>query len=429
MRLFTSLRTHPAVLATPFIGAFFCYVFLTSTRRIEQLIDLPWAAQAASYAAHAPVPMAAAAAAGLTAVEATRLKALGAWQLGSVRPTWRIALQPVLTTVACLSTLTAGVMAGGLWVVGVLPDLYALQLLAIVVVLITAHAVIGFVVGRHLHALYSAPLVAVVAFVGITFPLGTDNYWAHHVTGAIDWVGFGEAYSPAMTVAAILPTVGLALACVALAAVRRDPVRYVALSLVLAVGGLLGAYGITADWRSMPPTAKGLAPVVCEGTAPEVCLPEAGADHIGEVQAELRRMTDRLEDRGIVARKPERITDISVADVRRIDTDGAGWTLALAPGTKDQVLRENIAISVVGMPCEEPDWNVLHFNTLWAARTIGVENHYMSWLSRETQKFSQGQTKEQLLSETASVAELPLPEQKKWYDRKLTSACPSGGRS
>ncbi|MGW6651740.1 hypothetical protein ACWGA4_18195 [Streptomyces rubiginosohelvolus] len=199
MRLFTSLRTHPAVLATPFIGAFFFYVFLTSTRRIEQLIDLPWAAQAASYAAHAPVPMAAAAAAGLTAVEATRLKALGAWQLGSVRPTWRIALQPVLTTVACLSTLTAGVMAGGLWVVGVLPDLYALQLLAIVVVLITAHAVIGFVVGRHLHALYSAPLVAVVVFVGITFPLGTANYWAHHVTGAIDWVGFGEAYSPAMT--------------------------------------------------------------------------------------------------------------------------------------------------------------------------------------------------------------------------------------
>ncbi|MFI1186394.1 magnesium transporter [Streptomyces californicus] len=429
MRIFTSLRTHPAVLATPFIGAFFCYVFLTSTRRIEQLIDLPWAAQAVSYAAHAPVPMAAAAAAGLTAVEATRLKALGAWQLGTVQPTWRIALQTVLVTVACLSTATAGVMAGGLWVVGVLPDPYALQILGIVVVLITAHAVIGFVVGRHLHALYSAPLVAVAVFVGISFPLGTDSYWAHHVTGAIDWVGFGEAYSPAMTVAAILPTVGLALACVALASFRRDPVRFIALSLVLAVGGLLGAYGITADWRSVPPTAKGLAPVVCEGNAPEVCLPEAGADHIGEIHAGLRRMTGHLEARGIVTRKPERITDISVADVRRIDTDGADWTLALAPGTGDQVLRENIAISVVGMPCAEPDWNELHVPTLWAARTIGVENHYLTWLARETRQFSQGQTREQLLSGTASAARLPLPEQKKWYAQKLASACRTGSPS
>lgn len=429
MRISISLRTHLAVLATPFIGIFFAYVFLTSTRRIEQLIDLPWAAQAASYALHAPVPMAAAAAAGLTAVEATRLRALGAWQLGAVQPTWRIALHPVLVTVVCLSTLTAGVMAGGLWVVGVLPDLYALQIMGIVVVLIAAHAVIGFVVGRHLHALYSAPLVSMAVFVGISFPLGTDSYWAHHVTGSIDWVGFGEAYSPAMTLAAMLPTVCLALACVAPAALRRDPVRHIALSLVLAVGGLLGAYGITADWRSTPPTAKGLAPVVCEGKAPEVCLPEAGSEHIGEVQAELRRMAEQLEARGVIARTPDRITDISVADVRQIDTDGAGWTLALAPGAADQALRENIAISVVGAPCEEPDWDELHYNTLWTARAIGVENHYLAWLSRETEEFSQGQTRERLLSETAEVAELPLREQKAWYAEKLRAACEAGSRT
>ncbi|MEU4177427.1 magnesium transporter [Streptomyces sp. NPDC026589] len=427
MRITASLRTHPAVLATPFIGIFFAYVFLTSTRRIGQLIDLPWAAQAASYALHAPVPMAAAAAAGLTAVEATRLKALGTWQLGAVQPTWRIALHSVLVTVVCLSTLTAGVMAGGLWVVGVLPDPYALQIMGIVVVLIAAHAVIGFVVGRHLHALYSAPLVAVVAFVGITFPLGTDSYWAHHVTGAIDWVGFGEAYSPAMTLAALLPTVCLALACVALAALRRDPVRYAALSLVLAVGGLLGAYGITADWRSMPPASRGLAPVVCEGEAPEVCLPEAGAEHIGEIQAEIRRMAEQLAAKGVIDRKPGRITDVSVADDRRIDTEGERWTLALAPGTADQALGENIAIAVVGAPCAEPDWNVLHYNTLWAARAIGVENQYLAWLSRETQGFSQGQTKERLLAGTAGVAELSAREQRAWYAEKLRSACRAGG--
>ncbi|MDT0493160.1 DUF7224 domain-containing protein [Streptomyces sp. NPDC012600] len=426
MRLSTSLRTHPAVLATPFIGAFFLYVFLTSTRGIERLIDLPWAAQAASYALHAPVPMAAAAAAGLTAMEATRLKALGAWQLGAVRPTWRIALRPVLVTVVCLSTLTAGVMAGGLWVVGVLPDLYALHLMGIVVVLIAAHAVIGFVVGRRLHALYSAPLVSVAVFVGISFPLGTDSFWAHHVTGSINWVGFGEAYSPAMTAAVLLPTVSLALACVALAALRRDPIRLVALSLVIAVGGLLGAYGITADWRSVPPTAKGLAPVVCEGDAPEVCLPEAGSEHIVEIQRELRRMAGQLEARGVIDRNPRRIIDISVADVRRIDTYGEDWTMDLTPGTAHQALRENIAISVVGMPCEEPDWNVLHYNTLWAARAIGVEKYYLAWLSRETQEFSQGQTKEQLLSETARVAELPLGRQKTWYSQRLEAACRAG---
>ncbi|MFE2561017.1 magnesium transporter [Streptomyces sp. NPDC059352] len=424
MRISTSLRTHPAVLAMPFIGLFFAYVFLTSTRHIDQLIILPWAAQAASYAVHAPVPMAAAAAAGLTAVEATRLKALGTWELGTSQPTWRIAVQPVLITVASLSTLTAGVMAGGLWVVGVLPDLYVLQLMGIVVVLLTAHAVIGFVIGRRLHALYSAPLVAVAVFVGISFPLGTDSYWAHHVSGSVEWVGFGETYSPAMTAAAILPTVCLALACVALTG--RDRIRSVALSLVLAIGGLIGAYGITMDWRSMPPTTKGLAPVTCLGERPTVCLPEAGSDHIGEVQPRLAEMTDRLETRGIIARKPQRITDITVADDRQIETDGEAWTLALAPGNANQALRENIALSVVGMPCEQPNWNVLHYNTLWVAQTIGVENDYMTWLSRETQGFSQGQTKEQLLSETARVSKLPLQEQKTWYAELLRSACPAG---
>ncbi|WP_406863699.1 magnesium transporter [Streptomyces sp. HUAS MG47] len=426
MRISTSLRTHPAVLAMPFIGLFFGYIFFTSTRHIEQLITLPWAVQAASYAVHAPVPMAAAAAAGLSAVEATRLKALGTWELGAAQPTWRIAVRPVLITVVTLSTLTAGVMAGGLWVVGVLPDLYVLQLMAIVVVLLTAHAVIGFVIGRRLHALYSAPLLSVAVFVGISFPLGTDAFWAHHISGSIEWVGFGEAYSPAMTVAVLLPTVCLALACVVLAGPSRVRIPSVGLSLVLAVGGLLGAYSITMDWRSMPPTSTGLAPVTCEGKRPEVCLPEAGADHLGDVQAELARMTGRLEAKGIVDRQPRRITDAAVADDPRIDTDGEDWTLALAPGDASQVLRENIAISVVGMPCEQPDWNVLHYNTLWAARTIGVENDYLAWLSRETKGFSQGQTKAQLLTETARVSKLPPQEQKAWYAQQLRSACRAG---
>ncbi|WDN55113.1 magnesium transporter [Streptomyces clavuligerus] len=414
------------MLAAPFIGLFFGYVFLTSTRRIEHLITLPWAAQAASYALHAPVPMAAAAAAGLTAVEATRLRALGTWDSGTVRPTWRIAVQPVLITVVSLSTLVAGVMAGGLWVVGVLPDLYALHLMAIVVVLLTAHAVIGFVVGRRLHALYSAPLVSVLAFMGISFPLGTDSFWAHHITGSVNWVGFGEAYSPAMTVAALLPTVCLALACVTLAGARRDPIRHISLSLVLAIGGLVGAYGITKDWRSIPPTAKGLAPVVCAGERPRVCLPEAGSDHIADVRSTLANMTDRLAAKGVIPRVPRLVTDAIVADDRRIDTAGESWTLALTGGDARQALREDIAISVVGMPCENPDWNVLHYNTLWAAQTIGVGEDYLEWLSRETQEFSQGQTKEQLLAETARVSGLPLPDQKTWYAQQLRSACPTG---
>ncbi|MCT7351392.1 magnesium transporter [Streptomyces sp. 15-116A] len=426
MRISTSLRTHPAVLAIPFVGVFFCYVFLTSTRRIEHLVDLPWAAQAASYAVHAPFPMAAAAAAGLSAVEATRLKALGTWELGSAKPTWRIAVQPILITVGSLSVLTAGVMAGGLWVVGVFPDLYALQLMGIVVVLLTAHAVIGFVIGYRLHALYSAPLVAVAVFTGISFPLGTDRFWAHHVTGSIGWVGFGEAYSPAMTAAAILPTAGLAIACVALAGPRRIHVRSVALALVVAVGGLLGAYGITMDWRSVPPTSKGLAPVTCSGNKPTLCLPEAGSDHLGEVRARLAEMTGRLKARGIIAQEPRRITDSAVADVPQIDTTGRDWTLALGPGDADQVLRENIAISVVGMPCEKPDWDILHFNTLWVAQTIGVEDDYLAWLSRETQEFSQGQTRDQLLTETARVSKLPPQEQKAWYAQQLRSACQAG---
>ncbi|MER5477893.1 magnesium transporter [Streptomyces sp. NPDC002734] len=426
MRLPTALRTHPAVPALPLVGLFFSYVFLTSTRHIEQLVAMPWAAQAASYAVHAPAPMAAAAAAGLTAVEATRLKALGTWELGAAVPTWRVALQPVLITVACLSVPTAGIMAAGLWLVGAPPDFYTLQLLAIVVVLLIAHSVIGFVVGRRLHALYSAPLLSVAVFVGTSFPLGTDHYWAHHVTGSISWLGFGEAYSPAMTVAVLLPTVCLSVACVALAGPRRLKVGSVALALVVATGGLLTAYAITMDWRSMPPASQGLAPVTCVGEEPEVCLPEAGAAHINEVRTGLKGMTERLKAAGVLVEEPERITDITVAANQRIDTEGESWTLALAPEEADQALRENIAISVVGMPCESPDWNTMHYPTLWVAETIGVQDHYLEWLSRETGGFSEGQSREQLLSETDKVNELSLEERKAWYARQIRSACSAG---
>ncbi|MEV4683166.1 DUF7224 domain-containing protein [Streptomyces kurssanovii] len=426
MRFSSALRTHPAVLAFPVIGLFFAYVFLTSTRNIERLIAVPWPAQAASYAVHAPVPMAAAAVAALAAVEATRLRALGAWELGAARPTWRIALLPVLIAVLCLSVLTAGVTAGGLWVVGVLPDLYVLHLMGIVVVLLTAHAVIGFVIGRRLHALYAAPLVAVVVFVGISLPLGTDSYWAHHVTGSIGWLGFGEAYSLSMTIAAVLPTVCLALACVVLAGPRRVRVTAVAASLVIASAGLLGAYSITKDWRSIAPATKGLAPVTCEGSAPEVCLPSAGSAHIREIQDELAAMTDRLQAKGIIAAKPTRITDLTVASAQQIGARGEQWTLGLVPGNADSALRENIAIDVVGMPCREPNWNSLHYNTLWVARTIGVESEYLDWLSHETQGFSQGQSKKQLLAEMTRVNGLPPQEQKTWYAERLQQACRAG---
>jgi hypothetical protein len=423
MRITTSLRTHPAVLAMPFIGIFFFYIFFTSTRNIEQLIPLPWPAQAASYALHAPVPMAAAAAAGLSAMDATRLRTLGTWDLGSAKPTWRIMLQSTLITVVSLTIPIAGVTAGGLGVVGALPDFYVLQLLCIVVFLLASHAVIGFLIGRRLHALYSAPLTAVAVFVGISFPLGTDSYWAHHVTGSIDWVGFGEAYSPAMTVAALLPTACVVLACVALTAPPRISIRSAFLSAVVAAGGVLVAYSITMDWRATPPTAKGLAPVTCTGSAPRLCLPEVGSEHIHEVQASLSDMVDRLAAKGIISQKPDRVTDISVADVRQMDADGSEWTLPLAPGDADQVLRENIAMAIVGIPCEKPNWNILHYNTLWTAQTIGTENAYLAWLSRETNGFRMGQTREQLLSETARVNKLPLHDQRAWHRQNLESAC------
>jgi hypothetical protein len=426
MRFSSALRTHPAVLAFPVLCLFFGYVFLTSTRHIEPLIAVPWAAQAASYAVHAPFPMAAAAVAALAAVEATRLRALGTWELGAARATWQVAVQPVLIAVLSLTVLTAGVTAGGLWVVGVAPDLYVLQLMGIVVVLLTAHAVIGFVVGRRLHALYAAPLVAVAVFVGISFPLGTDSYWAHHVTGSIGWLGFGEAYSPAMTVAAVLPTVGVALACVVLSGPRRTGVVSVAAGVVFASGGLLGAYGIAKDWRAIAPAAEGLAPVTCEGAMPEVCLPSAGADHIGEIQAGLARMTRELHASGVITEKPTRITDLTVAATQQPAATGAHWALDLVPGNADQALGENIAIAVVGTPCPDPDWNTLHHNTLWAARAIGAESQYLDWLARETEGFGQGQSKEQLLAEMARVDGLPAREQRAWYTERLRHACRAG---
>ncbi|MFC5169852.1 hypothetical protein [Streptomyces mutomycini] len=428
MRFFTALRTHAAVLALPVTGLFFAYVFFTTKGRISHFASLPWPAEAVSYAIHAPVPLAAAAAAGLAAVEATRLRALGVWEMGPARSALRVAVQPILVVVLTSATLIAGITAGTLLIVGVAPDVYVLHLFGMVLVLLTAHAAIGFLIGRRLHALYSAPLVSLAVFIGISYPLGTSSWWAHHVTGAVGLMAFGEAYSLPMTIAAVLPTVCLALALIVAIGPRRLRVGAVAVSLVIAGSGLLGAYGITREWTSFAPAANGLAPVSCEGGVPEVCMPAVGSGDLEGMQTALSGMTTKLRAKAIIAEIPTRITDITVSSTRRPDTAGKEWTLDLAAGSSDGVSWEDVAIAVVGMPCKNPDWNTLHYGTLWAARTMGVADDYLAWLTRESQSFRTGDSKEQLLAEMDRVSSLPLSEQQTWYVEQLRLSC-EGGRT
>ena len=137
-------------------------------------------------------------------------------------------------------------------------------------------------------------------------------------------------------------------------------------------------------------------------------------------------MTGKLQAKGIITERPTRITDLTVAEVQQRDTRGEHWALDLVPGDAKQALQENIALSVVGMPCAKPDWDALHYNTLWVARTTGVESEYLAWLSRETRQFSQGQSRGQLLAEMARVNKLPVQEQKAWYAEQLRHACRAG---
>ncbi|MFJ8858537.1 magnesium transporter [Streptomyces sp. NPDC102451] len=428
MRFRTALRTHAAVLALPVTGFFFAYVFFATRGRMGHFAMLPWPTEAVAFALHAPVPLAAAAAAGLAAVEATRLRALGAWEMGPARSDFRVAVQPVLIVVLTLAALLAGITAGALLLAGVAPDVYVLNLFGIAVVLLTAHAAIGFLLGRRLHALYSAPVVSIAVFIGISYPLGTSTWWAHHVTGAVGQINFGEAYTLPMTIAAVLPTVCLALALAVAIGPRRIRVGAVVLSLVVAGCGLLVAYGITREWTSFAPAAKGLAPVVCEGRAPEVCMPAAGSEDLGEIQAALFGMTAKLKAKAIIAEIPTRITDITVSRPQLPDTGGETWTLDLAAGRPDGISWADVAIDVVGMPCENPDWNTLHYGTLWTARTTGKADDYLAWLSRESQSVRTGDSKEQLLAEMDRVDGLPLNEQKAWYVEQLRLSC-QGGRA
>lgn len=60
-----------------------------------------------------------------------------------------------------------------------------------------------------------------------------------------------------MTIAAVVPTVCLALALVVAIGPRRIRVGAVVLSLAIAASGLLGAYAITREWSSFAPVAEG----------------------------------------------------------------------------------------------------------------------------------------------------------------------------
>ncbi|MFG2142079.1 hypothetical protein [Streptomyces sp. NPDC048650] len=166
--------------------------------------------------------------------------------------------------VAAALTISAGRPDGGMPPVG----------MALVwLVILAAHAMAGFVLGKRLPLVVSTPLALVLSFVLTAYPAALEPLWLRHMVtgGTSSCCSLDQAPSWQAAASGVVLALGVIGACaLALTSLRRRARTYLISAALIA--GLVGsgwlAYGLPAD----PVSARATDQLQCTGTEPRVCL-------------------------------------------------------------------------------------------------------------------------------------------------------------
>ena len=291
----------------------------------------------------------------------------------SPRPAWR----RVLPTAAALAlALTAGYVAllvvGGVQVVGTASyfTLNWLPIAGVMVLALTATALLGAGIGRLLPSLVTPPVLAVAALAGQIAAL--QSGWALLTPALVEvHITVFTTVSTTVTLTQALWFTGIGVTGFGLFAATRARTRLLsllpmALAAAVAVPTLSGV-----DDPTVPdPGAQAL---VCDRHGPRVCVTRAHADFLPTLTGPAREALALLEK---LPSPPTSVVEMaSVVPVRSAPHEIAVYLDARTPPGSEELTMAILADSS-GPGCGSPDWDLQR--RIAAARIIST-----SWLTGE----------------------------------------------
>ncbi|MFJ4415917.1 hypothetical protein [Streptomyces sp. NPDC088925] len=307
---------------------------------------------------------------------------------------------------------------------GTAPSADALRLPAMGMVLVVAHAVIGFALGILLPRVIGAPIIAVADWIAVAFTRATEPYWLRHVSGQFADISFGEVPRFVSVAAPVLLAGGVAVGLLALWLPLPRPLGAL-LGLLIAVSGALGAHHLARDWPHTPPMATGQAAVDCAGERPRLCLPHMAAGNLAQEQREAARVLRTLRAAGVAGADPARIDDVlngpaSPDSARRV------WRLNLVSAHRTDEVGYQVMVQALRFRCPRTPVESAHAVWLWGANRTGTVDVYRERRRAEGDSEASRGTEAKVGDTVREVLRTSHDAQADWVRRSLASCAKDG---
>lgn len=263
----TVLRSSSATWLAPLLAAFVALLLSDDLTAGVTHGYWPSALGAAAFA----LPFVAPACAAAGAWEGSRLTRGNVAHWAPTRTALGIAL-PLLVPVFVLGAVGMAV-AAALTISTSLPDvgMPPIGMILVWLVILAAHSMAGFLLGKRLPLVVAAPIALVLSFVLTAYPAALEPLWLRHmVTGGMSsCCALDQDPSWRAAASAVVLALGVISACALALTMLRARTFVISAALVagLAGSGWL-AYGLPAD----PVSARSGDQLQCNGEAPRVCL-------------------------------------------------------------------------------------------------------------------------------------------------------------
>ncbi|KES08107.1 hypothetical protein BU52_06670 [Streptomyces toyocaensis] len=419
MKTRTLFRTSPAVMCLPIaIGITVLYYTQEAADQIHYF-PYPWAPLLVQRPIEYMAAPTYALVAALAAWSAARVREAGTWQLAAYRPTWQVIAQALVPVVTVGWLMFVASAAWAFTERPTWPTPASLPPLLLTCVLTVAWAVIGFTVGHHVKPLIAAPVLACGVFIIVAYPHAMQPFALRHLSGEyFAHLGVGESATAESMAAQMMPTLGVA-AAVALVWARRRPVLRALTATALVVAPTLAAYGIVKDWDYNPSLNTHVA-LACQGTRPQVCLPEQGAHDLPEVHAQVARAFRVLETYAVTTSLPQRVVDqLAYGRFTQQNTDRTAYMQLGIAHHKGRLDRSIVAGAVrFGCDADPKLARTIHF---WLEKKLGDITPYQR-VTAEDPYYTRAQY-QQAVATVERVSAQSVGEQKQWFAKTKAAAC------
>ncbi|WP_189833545.1 hypothetical protein [Streptomyces zaomyceticus] len=432
------------------IVAFYFFYALHLQDSYEEVITGPlWAGQQVALALDYFYAFAYSITLGLATWEGGRLKRDRVWDLAPSRPRWRVAGQALAPAVGAGWAILLLPVVMRLVETRLLPTPASLLPLGMGMGIVCAYAVVGCVLGHVAPRVIAAPVGAAAAFYVIAKTSAySDPIWPRHVSGQLSTsIAFGEYYSAATVLVPLLVAAAVAAAVAAWwsRGPRRVPLRI--LATTMALGTVVLSARTASGWGVVDgPVSAGHASARCVGTAPRVCMAEAGGaiERLDDVRAEVTGSLEKLRAAGVDVAVPSTVTDGLLYERSRIrprSTTSTWWLPLTAqaeeagPDGRIAGIRYAVMLSSVTFPCSFPTTITSDAPTawiinrdaavLWAAYVVDAQTPYLRWRADEYAQFANGpEVLAKVRERAAKGRALPTAAQRTaWFEQEKAKAC------